>query len=112
LTCFETCSTCSSDLFDLDDRYVRSLVDELPPDGKLDGFQLRPLLLVALSDELRPDVGRVLEALSAQGFDFKVVSGDNPATVRATVSHLNLPLAHEPVATGDDLATQNPEVRP
>ncbi len=26
------------DLFDLDDNYVRSLVDELPPDGKLDGF--------------------------------------------------------------------------
>ena len=26
------------DLFDLDEHYVRSLVDELPPDGKLDGF--------------------------------------------------------------------------
>ena len=26
------------DLFDLDERYARSLVDELPPDGKLDGF--------------------------------------------------------------------------
>jgi mono/diheme cytochrome c family protein len=26
------------DLFDLDENYVRSLVDELPPDGKLDGF--------------------------------------------------------------------------
>ena len=26
------------DLFDLDENYVRSLADELPPDGKLDGF--------------------------------------------------------------------------
>jgi len=75
-----------------------------PFEGTLDGFQLRPLLLVALSDELRPEAGQVLEALAAQGIDFKVISGDNPATVRATVSHLNLPLAHDPVVTGDDLA--------
>jgi cation-transporting P-type ATPase E len=70
----------------------------------LEGFQLRPLLLVALSDELRPEAGRVLEALAGQGIDFKVISGDNPATVRATISHLNLPLAHDPVVTGDELA--------
>jgi cation-transporting P-type ATPase E len=80
-----------------------------PLAGTLDGFQLRPLLLVALSDELRPEAGRVLEALAAQGIDFKVISGDNPATVRATVSHINLPLAHEPVVTGDELsAASNP----
>ncbi|HYV37791.1 MAG TPA: HAD-IC family P-type ATPase, partial [Gemmataceae bacterium] len=74
-----------------------------PFDGKLDGFQLRPLLLVAFSDELRPEAGQVLEALAAQGIAFKVISGDNPETVRATVSHLNLPLAHDPVVTGDQL---------
>jgi len=69
----------------------------------LDGFPLKALALVALSDELRPEAGRVLEALAAQGIAFKVLSGDNPETVRVTVSHLHLPLAHEPVVSGDQL---------
>src|SRR5262249_21169936 len=71
----------------------------------LDGFPLEPLALIALSDELRPEAGSVLEALAAQGIAFKVISGDNPETVRATVGHLKLPLAHDPVVTGDMLAT-------
>jgi cation-transporting ATPase E len=70
----------------------------------LAGFTLRPLALVALSDELRPDAGQVLEALSAQGIAFKVISGDNPETVRATVATLDLPLARDPVVNGDELA--------
>jgi cation-transporting P-type ATPase E len=75
----------------------------------LDGISLRPLLLVGLSDELRPEASQVLEALSGQGIDFKIISGDNPATVRATLSHIKLPLAHEPVVTGDELASaKNP----
>jgi cation-transporting ATPase E len=69
----------------------------------LDGFRLRPLALVALSDELRPEAGAVLEALAGQGIAFKVISGDNPETVRATISHLKLPLARDPVVTGDML---------
>jgi cation-transporting ATPase E len=73
--------------------------------GSLDGFMLRPLAVVALSDELRPDAGAVLEALSGQGMHFKILSGDNPETVRATVAHLNLPLAREPVVSGDQLGS-------
>jgi cation-transporting ATPase E len=69
----------------------------------LEGMTIRPLALVALSDELRPEAGSVLEALTAQGIAFKVVSGDNPETVRATVGSLNLPLAREPVVAGDQL---------
>jgi cation-transporting ATPase E len=72
--------------------------------GSLEGCVLRPLALVALSDELRPEAGAVLEALAAQGVRFKILSGDNPETVRATVGHLKLPLAAEPVVTGDQLA--------
>jgi cation-transporting ATPase E len=71
--------------------------------GTLDGFPLRALALVALSDELRPDAEQVLDALAGQGIAFKVLSGDNPETVRATVRHLTLPLAHEPVVSGDEL---------
>ena len=72
--------------------------------GTLEGYPLRPLALVALSDELRPEAGAVLEALHAQGIAFKVISGDNAETVRATVGHLQLPLAHDPVVSGADLA--------
>src|SRR5262249_42425199 len=61
--------------------------------------------LIALSDELRPDAGQVLEALAGQGIDFKVISGDNPETVRATIHHLKLPLTRDPVVTGDELNT-------
>jgi cation-transporting ATPase E len=75
-----------------------------PFSDTLEGFTLQPLALVALSDELRPEAGKVLEALAAQGIDFKVISGDNPETVRATVSHLDLPLARDPVVSGDELA--------
>jgi cation-transporting ATPase E len=71
--------------------------------GSLDGFALRPLALVALSDELRPEAEAVLEAFAAQGIRFKIISGDNPDTVRATVGHLKLPLASEPVVSGDQL---------
>lgn len=65
---------------------------------------LRPLALVCLADELRPEAGQVLEALFAQGIAFKVVSGDNPDTVKGTVEHLNLPLARDPVVSGPELA--------
>ncbi len=71
--------------------------DELP------ACDLRPLALVGFADELRPDAGRVLEALHAQGIQFKVISGDNPATVQGTVRHLDLPIARDPVIAGDEL---------
>jgi cation-transporting ATPase E len=78
--------------------------DRLAPfNGSLDGIALRALALVALSDQLRAEAGAVLEALAGQGIAFKVLSGDNPDTVRATVAHLRLPLAREPVVTGDEL---------
>jgi cation-transporting ATPase E len=73
--------------------------------GSLAGQSLRPLALVALSDELRPEAGGVLEALAGQGIAFKVLSGDHPETVHATISHLNLPLATEPIVTGEELAS-------
>jgi cation-transporting P-type ATPase E len=59
-------------------------------DGSLQGFLLRPLTLVALSDEMRPEAGGVLRQLAGQGIEFKILSGDNAETVRATVQ----PLGH------------------
>ena len=75
----------------------------VPFGASLEDFPLRPLALVGLGDELRPEAGKVLEALAAQGIAFKILSGDNPETVRVTVRHLNLPLAHEPVVSGAEL---------
>jgi cation-transporting ATPase E len=83
--------------------------EQLPPGFSLADattlpeLPLAPLALIALRDELRPEAEKVLEALYAQGIAFKVVSGDNPSTVRATLQHLHLPLATEGVVTGDEL---------
>jgi cation-transporting ATPase E len=79
--------------------------------GSLQGFRLRPLALVALGDELRPEAAGVLRELAGQGIDFKILSGDNPETVRATVVPLVADaaadalraLAAAPVVTGAEL---------
>ncbi len=79
--------------------------------GSLEGFTLRPLALLALSDELRPGAREVLRLLARQGIDFKIISGDNPDTVRATIAPLAeraeepalQALAQLPVVTGSEL---------
>jgi cation-transporting ATPase E len=72
--------------------------------GSLEGLRLQPLALVGLSDELRPEAAAVLEALAGQGIRFKVISGDSPETVRATVAALSLGTAGT-VVSGDQLAS-------
>lgn len=69
--------------------------------GSLDGFRLRPLAVVALGDELRPEAADVLRQLADQGIRFKILSGDNAATVAATVAPLGLDPG--PVVAGSDL---------
>jgi cation-transporting ATPase E len=64
---------------------------------------LRPLALVALRDELRPDAAEVIASLSAQGVRFLILSGDHPETVRAAISGLNLPMKAGSVRTGTEL---------
>jgi cation-transporting ATPase E len=81
-----------------------------PPmfNGSLQDFTLQPLALIALSDELRPEAAGVLKTLAAQGIGFKIISGDNPETVRATVAPLARDaglsaLTETPVVTGAEL---------
>jgi cation-transporting ATPase E len=84
---------------------------ERPFAGSLEGFLLRPLALVALGDELRPEARRVLEELASQGIHFKVLSGDHADTVQATIAPLIAgsnaatvkALAETPVVSGDEL---------
>jgi cation-transporting ATPase E len=78
-----------------------------PFGGSLDGFTLRPVAVVGLGDELRPDAAEVLAALAGQGIRFKIVSGDHPETVRATVARLDPPLARERVVSGDEIGSED-----
>jgi cation-transporting ATPase E len=79
--------------------------------GSLQGFLLRPLALVALGDELRPEARRVLEQLASQGIRFKILSGDHADTVQATIAPLITgcnavavkALAETSVVSGDEL---------
>jgi cation-transporting P-type ATPase E len=74
-----------------------------PLAGTLAGVRLRPLALVGLGDEIRPGVEEVLGNLSGQGIALKILSGDNPETVRATVGRLWPPLGRGPVLSGEEL---------
>jgi len=62
---------------------------EVPP-------HLRPLALVALRDELRPNVQETLRDFGEAGIAIKVISGDNPDTVTALAAQAGLgsDLAH------------------
>lgn len=44
---------------------------------------LRPLALISLSDELRPEARRILDGFAIAGIEQKIISGDNPKTVMA-----------------------------
>jgi cation-transporting ATPase E len=82
-------------------------------DGSLTGFTLRPLAFFGLGDELRPTAAAVLLKLAEQQIHFKVLSGDHPETVRATVAPLAelgglRELMAQPLITGDEL-TESPE---
>ncbi len=57
------------------------------PDGQ---GALRPLALVALRDELRPEAGDVLAAFAALGVHIKIISGDSPDTVAALARQVGL----------------------
>jgi cation-transporting P-type ATPase E len=76
--------------------------DHWPFSGTLDGHRLCPLAYVAFSDELRPEAGKVLHALAEQGIALKILSGDNPETVRVTVQQFAPELAREPAVSGDE----------
>jgi cation-transporting ATPase E len=64
---------------------------------------LRLLALVAVVDEVRPDVREVLEGFAAQHIELKVVSGDAPETVRAVARAAGWQGDTDRVLTGPDL---------
>jgi cation-transporting P-type ATPase E len=65
--------------------------DSPPPAG------LRPLGLIVLAEELRPDARETVAFLLEQGVDIRVISGDAPATVAAIAADAGIPIRGEPV---------------
>jgi P-type E1-E2 ATPase len=61
--------------------------DEHPPEG------LRPLGLVVLAEELRPNIKDTVAFLRSQGVEVKVLSGDAPETVAAIARDVGIPVA-------------------
>jgi cation-transporting ATPase E len=74
---------------------------QLPP--------LTPLGLVALADELRPQVKETIAAFTDLGIQLKIISGDNPQTVAALAKQAGLP-ANLRLVSGPELAQLPPEM--
>lgn len=53
---------------------------------------LRPLALLTLGDELRPEVRSAFTMMEQLGIEPKLISGDNPETVRAILAQLGITL--------------------
>ena len=58
--------------------------DSLPP--------LRAVALIAVADELRPEIADAFRMMDEIGIEPKIISGDNPATVAALVHQLGIRL--------------------
>lgn len=77
-----------------------SRAERMPgPDDPLDG--LKPVALVAISQELRPDAAETVAYFLDQGVTVKVISGDNSATVGAIAREAGVPGADHPVDARD-----------
>ena len=64
--------------------HSEEFIREIPEDREVDlPKNLKPLALVSLSDELRPNVNDVLQGFRDLGITLKLISGDNPTTVAA-----------------------------
>jgi P-type E1-E2 ATPase len=78
--------------------------DSPPPAG------LRPLGLVVLAEQLRPDARETVAFLLEQGVEIRVISGDAPATVAAIAADAGVPLRGEPV-DGRELPVDDTRMR-
>lgn len=62
---------------------------------------LRPLALLTLGDELRPEVRSAFAMMADLGIEPKLISGDNPHTVRSLLGQLGITLKGGVVAGAD-----------
>ncbi len=67
---------------------------------------LRPVALICLEEQIRPDAADTIEYFHRQGVTVKVISGDHPVTVGHVASQVGIPSATAPV-DGRDLPDDN-----
>jgi cation-transporting ATPase E len=67
------------------------------PDGDRLPGSARPLAIVELEDEIRPDAPEILAYFADQDVTLKVISGDNPETVAAIAERAGLDVVGSPV---------------
>ncbi|MFL6243765.1 MAG: HAD-IC family P-type ATPase, partial [Acidimicrobiia bacterium] len=63
--------------------------ESLPP-------EMRPVALVLLEEQVRPDAAGALAYFAQQGVALNVISGDNPHTVGAVAARVGMPNADQP----------------
>ncbi|MGE5597640.1 MAG: HAD-IC family P-type ATPase [Hyphomicrobiales bacterium] len=81
--------------------------DRLPqPDGPMPS--VRPLALLLIGDELRPEVRGAFGMMERLGIEPKLISGDNPGTVAALLGQLGIKTKGGAIS-GAELDTLSPE---
>lgn len=83
--------------------------DLLDPDGNpriMDG--LRPVSIISIRDEVRPDCRETIEVFLQNGMDLKVISGDDPVTVDALFSIADIP-GERRIVSGPELEAMDHE---
>lgn len=73
---------------------------QLPPD-------LKPLGLITLKDELRPECQKTLEQFASAGIKIKIISGDHPQTVEALAKQAGIQTEIRTIS-GPELAQLDP----
>ena len=69
---------------------------------------LRPVAVISIRDEVRPDCRDTIQVFLDNGMDLKVISGDDPVTVDALFSIADIP-GERKIVSGPELDTMDPE---
>lgn len=70
--------------------------------------KLRPVALMTIRDEIRPDCKEIIKTFMDNGMDLKVISGDDPETVNAMFTLAEIP-GERKIISGDALAKLSDE---
>lgn len=69
---------------------------------------LRPIAVISIRDEVRPDCRDTIQVFLDNGMDLKVISGDDPVTVDALFSIADIP-GERKIISGPELDAMDPE---
>ena len=69
---------------------------------------LRPVAVISIRDEVRPDCRDTIQVFLDNGMDLKVISGDDPVTVDALFSIADIP-GERKIISGPELDEMDPE---